>query len=67
MGRVFEWLPCSDPARDSHRFAAAVEAAVRAGSVRSFPKFKAWKKAAVDGKPAPADPLKPRGGGGRGK
>ena len=33
MGRVFEWLPCSDPARDSHRFAAAVEAAVRAGGV----------------------------------
>lgn len=62
MGAVFDWLPCSDPARDAHRFADAVEGAVRAGTLAEpvTAKFRAWKKVAVEGKPRPANPLAPR-------
>ena len=69
MGAVFDWLPCSDPARDAHRFADAVEAAVKAGTVPGpvTKKFSAWKKANVEGKPRPVDPLAPRAGGGKKK
>ena len=65
MKTVFDWLPCSDPSRDSHRFAAMVRAAVAAGDVKAFPKFDEWAAAHVDGVPAPADPLAPRTDRGR--
>jgi len=61
MEKVFEWLVCSDPARDSHRFAAAVREGVASGELEGFPAFERWCKAKIDGRPPPAeDPLKPR-------
>jgi DnaJ family protein C protein 9 len=33
MPRVFEWLMCSDPERDSHRFMDAIEAAIAKGGL----------------------------------
>lgn len=65
MKKVFAWLPCSDPARDTHRFAATVRAAVAAGDVKAFPKFDKWAATHVDGVPAPANPLAPRTDRGR--
>lgn len=65
MRKVFDWLPCSDPARDAHRFADAVRAAVAAGDVKPYPKFEAWFKSAVEGVPPPSDPLAPRTDRGR--
>jgi len=62
MGAVFDWLPCSDPLRDSHRFADAVEGAVKSGTLPGpvSAAFKAWKEVAVEGRPRPKDPLAPR-------
>jgi len=61
MEKVFEWLVCSDPARDSHRFAADIRRGIAAKELESHPGFERWCKAKVDGKAPPAeDPLKPR-------
>lgn len=60
MDAVFDWLPCSDPARDAHRFAGAVRAAVKEGKVAASKAFDAWAAKKVDGVPAPAHPLAPR-------
>ena len=57
MDAVFDWLPCSDPARDAHRFAGAVRAAVKEGEVAASKAFDAWAAKKVDGVPAPAHPL----------
>lgn len=61
MEKVFEWLVCSDPARDRHRFAAAVREGIGAGELEGFSAFDRWCKARVDGRAPPAeDPLEPR-------
>lgn len=35
MDRVFEWVICSEPALDSHRFMDAVEAAIKDGELET--------------------------------
>ena len=55
MEKVFEWLVCSDPARDSHRFAAAVREGIADKELESFPAFERWCRAKVDGKAPPAE------------
>eukprot|EP00887_Chlorella_sp_A99_P007718 scaffold20.g7718.t1 len=60
MGQVFEWVMCSDPARDSHRFMDALNAAIKERRVKSFKRYAAWAKCTAAA-PRPADPLAPRG------
>jgi len=55
MEKVFEWLVCSDPSRDAHRFAAAVRRGIASGELESFPAFERWCRAKVDGKAPPAE------------
>lgn len=55
MEKVFEWLICSDPLRDSHRFAAAIRRGIEERALESYPAFASWCKAKVDGKPPPAE------------
>ena len=56
MGKVFMWVMCSDEAKDAHRFADAVDAAVADGSAPLYKTFEDWARR-VRAKPAPKDPL----------
>lgn len=56
MGKVFMWVMCSDEAKDAHRFADAVDAAVADGSAPLYKTFQDWARR-VRAKPAPKDPL----------
>ena len=56
MGKVFMWVMCSDEAKDAHRFADAVDAAVADGSAPLYETFEDWARR-VRAKPAPKDPL----------
>ena len=56
MGQVFMWVMCSDEAKDAHRFADAVDAAVADGSAPLYKTFQDWARR-VRAKPAPKDPL----------
>jgi len=69
MPVVFEWLLCSRPETDSHRFADDIEAAIERGDAKRYKAFGPWAEA-VRRKPAPKNPLKkskprqaPAGGG----
>ncbi|KAF5838877.1 hypothetical protein DUNSADRAFT_2046 [Dunaliella salina] len=44
MDQVFEWLMCSDPSLDSHRFMDAIQAAIDAGDVQKHKRFSTWAK-----------------------
>jgi len=59
MGMVFEFLPCSDPALDSHRFMDAIDEAVADGRVQAYDRYQKWKRA-TSKKQRPKDPLKPK-------
>ena len=54
MGKVFMWVMCSDEAKDAHRFADAVDAAVADGSAPLYKTFEDWARR-VRAKPAPKD------------
>lgn len=56
MKAVFQHLPCSSTARDSHRFATLLEEAAARGEVHLDAAFRKWA-AGVRRKPAPDDPL----------
>ena len=56
MGKVFMWVMCSDEAKDAHRFADAVDAAVADGSAPLYKTFEDWARR-VRAKPSPKDPL----------
>lgn len=55
MDKVFEWLVCSDPLRDNHRFAAAVRKGIADKELEEYPAFVKWCKAKVDGRAPPAE------------
>jgi hypothetical protein len=55
---VFEWLICSRPEVDSHRFMDTVEAAIKGRQVQRHKAFADWAKA-VKTRPRPKDPLAP--------
>jgi DnaJ homolog subfamily C member 9 len=55
---VFDYLPCSDPDLDSHRFMDTIDAAIEAEQVEAYSAYTKWKKK-VDKRERPKDPLKP--------
>ena len=57
--KVFEYLPCSEPALDSHRFMDTVRTAISDGKVESSKKFTTWSKKVASTQP-PKNPLKPK-------
>mmetsp|Transcript_35706 Transcript_35706/g.63666 ORF Transcript_35706/g.63666 Transcript_35706/m.63666 type:complete len:269 (-) Transcript_35706:153-959(-) len=57
MPVVFEWMLCSRPDVDSHRFADAIESAIEEGSVKRYKCFDRWV-GGVRSRPAPKNPLK---------
>jgi DnaJ homolog subfamily C member 9 len=57
MKKVMEWLPCSEPALDSHRFMDAINAAIEAGDAKQSPTYKQWCKK-VEQTPRPKVALK---------
>eukprot|EP00884_Botryococcus_braunii_P011666 jgi/Botrbrau1/204/Bobra.0022s0184.1 len=57
MDKVFEWLMCSEPKLDSHRFMDIVEEAIKEGKVERHDRFSKWAKHTA-AKPRPKDPLK---------
>jgi uncharacterized protein YfcZ (UPF0381/DUF406 family) len=59
MKIVFEFVMCSDPDLDSHRFRDAVDSAIEAGEVETSAKYTKWRKE-LSKKKAPKDPLKPK-------
>lgn len=59
MGMVFEFLPCSEPAVDSHRFMDAVDAAIADGRAQVYKRYTKWRRATAK-KDRPKDPLKPK-------
>jgi len=59
MGKVFEWLMCSDPDLDSHRFMDAIQAAIDAGDVQKHKRFSTWAKQVAQ-RPQPSNPLAKR-------
>lgn len=56
MSKVFEYVLCSEPALDSHRFMEAIEEAIAAGQVKEYKKYRKWASA-VAKTPVPPDPL----------
>ena len=44
MGKLFQCVMCSDPARDSHRFMDLIDAAISEGRVERFKRYSAWAK-----------------------
>lgn len=58
MDKAFEWIMCSYPKRDSHRFMDLVEAAIKEGRVKAFKRYRAWAKRVAAAR-RPADPLAP--------
>lgn len=48
---------CSDPARDSHRYADWVDAALAAGEAKPHKRYTLWVKR-IRAKPAPRSPLR---------
>ena len=57
--QVFEWVMCSDPKRDSHRFADLVREHLQREGSEPPARFVKWEKQ-VRKRRAPADPLAPR-------
>ncbi|KAL4452266.1 hypothetical protein ABPG75_007928 [Micractinium tetrahymenae] len=66
MGKVFEWVMCSDEAADSHRFMDLLDAAIKAKEVPPFAKYAAWTKR-VAAKPRPKPGAAAGRAGGKGK
>lgn len=64
--QVFEWVMCSDPARDSHRFADLILAELRSKGALPTKKFTTWERD-VRKRKAPKNPLAPRKKGKKGK
>ena len=58
LPQVFQWQICSDAARDSHRFCAAIRDHCAKSGEKPHAAFTKWAKA-VDKKPPPKDPLRP--------
>jgi DnaJ homolog subfamily C member 9 len=58
MKTVFDYLPCSDPDLDSHRFMDAVDASIEADKVEAYSIYTKWKKK-IQKTERPKDPLKP--------
>lgn len=58
MKTVFDFLMCSDPDLDSHRFMDAIDAATDAGDVEPYSAYTKWKKK-VEKRELPKNPLKP--------
>jgi hypothetical protein len=54
--QVFEWLMCSEPKLDSHRFMDILEEAIKEGSATRHARFTKWAKQ-VAAKPRPKNPL----------
>lgn len=59
MAIVFEFVMCSEPDADSHRFMDLIDEAIGAGAVETGEKYEKWRKATAK-KRRPAEPLKPR-------
>lgn len=57
MKKVMEWLPCSEPAVDSHRFMDALDAAIEEGDIKSTEAYRKWCKKVLRTR-RPSDPLK---------
>ena len=57
MRMLFEYMPCSDPELDSHRFMDAIDAAIAEGDLQSTATYAKWRTKASK-KLRPADPLK---------
>ncbi len=54
--QVFEWVLCSEPKLDSHRFRDIVLEAIKEGRAKEFPAFKPWSKR-IAAQPPPKDPF----------
>jgi DnaJ family protein C protein 9 len=59
MNVVFEYLPCSDAALDSHRFMDLIDEAISGGDAESFKVYEKWRKG-ISKKQRPKNPLKPK-------
>lgn len=60
--QVFEWVMCSDPAQDSHRFADMVQTQLQEHNEQPSKRFAAWE-AKIRRRKAPANPLAPKRAG----
>ena len=56
--QVFAWQICCEPKKDSHRFMDAINAAIKARDVCSYPAYSTWAKATVK-QPRHKDPPAP--------
>jgi DnaJ homolog subfamily C member 9 len=57
MKSVVEYLPCSNPDLDSHRFMDSIDAAIKEGKVTSHPSYVKWRRK-VEKKKRPENPLR---------
>ena len=56
--QVFSWQMCCEPSVDSHRFMAALDAAIAEGAVPRFPAYSSWAGATAR-QVRPRNPLAP--------
>lgn len=56
MTQVFEWLMCSHPSTDSHRFMDAIDGAIEAGEAKSSKAYRTWA-ADVKSRKRPKNPV----------
>lgn len=54
--QVFEWLMCSHPGTDSHRFMDAIDGAIEAGEAKSSKAYRTWA-ADVKSRKRPKNPV----------
>jgi DnaJ homolog subfamily C member 9 len=59
MNVVFEYVPCSDTALDSHRYMDLIDEAVSCGKAESFKVYEKWRRG-ISKKQRPKNPLKPK-------
>ena len=54
--QVFEWVLCSEPKLDSHRFRDIVLEGIKGGRAKPYPAFKPWSER-VAAQPRPKNPF----------
>lgn len=57
MNRVHEWVLCSDPKLDNHRFKDIIDSAISAGELKESKAYRQWGAEVMKTR-APANPLK---------
>lgn len=57
MNRVYEWVLCSDPKLDNHRFKDIIDSAISAGELQESKAYRQWAAEVMKTRP-PANPLK---------